>query len=416
MNVWIITIFEPLPYGHPKTRPQRCGMLTRSLLKKGHNVVLWTSNFEHNNHKHYFRGNKLSQESDRLSIQYLDGYGYSHDISLKRIFHNHKTAHEFHKIARKHQFPPDVIFAPIPSLELAEAAVKFAKEKVCPIVVDIRDLWPDVYLSVFKGYFKYFARIFIYPEILRAKRILKGATSITAVSERYLKWGLDYAGREKLISDQIFHLGFIDNHNGDFNSNSDLIDIKKLYGIDDNKCLVIFVGSFSDFYDIKCIFDAAKILSEDGRAHFLIVGSGKDEIKFHKLAQSLPNLTMTGWIDFQDVCKLLKVSDIGLVAYSKNATMSLPNKPFEYMAFGLPLLSSLKGELESIIRENKIGKIYEAGNPITLAKEILWFIDNMEIARSMGDASLKLFESKYSERIIYDKFSSYIENIAEIKW
>jgi len=413
MRTWIVTIYEPLPFDAPETRPQRCGMLAKALIRRGHKVELWTSTFDHVKHTHYFRKSGRQDISDNFSIQYLDGCGYRNDHSLKRIFHNRQTARIFLEVALERSSPPDIIFAPVPSLELAEAAAHYAKIKSCPIVVDIRDLWPDVYFTMFPEFMRSFVKPFFYSEISRARRILRGANAITAISESYLKWGLDYAERSPHDSDKVFPLGFVNAIN--FKQND--IDrysgvIRKKYDIGVNKFIVTYVGTFSGFTDVPCILEAAHCFLDDDRVHFLIVGSGEKANKYFSIGEKLRNVTMTGWVDFREVCSLLRITDVGLVAYSDIATMSLPNKPFEYMASGIPLLSSLKGELECITLNNNIGRMYKSGDVSSLVSEIKWFLENRDKAKVMGRKALSLFKREFLGEVIYSKLSIHMERIA----
>ena len=413
MKTWIVTIYEPLPFDAPETRPQRCGMLAKALIRLGHKVELWTSTFDHVRHTHYFRKSGRQDISDNFSIQYLDGCGYRNDHSLKRFFHNRQTARNFLKVALERSSPPDIISAHVPSLELAEAATYYAKIKSCPIVVDIRDLWPDVYFTMFPEFTRAVVKPFFYNEISRARRILRGANAITAISESYLKWGLDYADRNARDSDKVFPLGFVNNINFKQNDTDCFLgDIRKKYDIGVNKFIVTYVGTFSGFTDVPCILEAAHFFLDDDRVHFLIVGSGEKANKYFSIGEKLKNVTMTGWVDFPEVCALLGITDVGLVAYSDIATMSLPNKPFEYMASGIPLLSSLKGELEHIILNNNIGRIYEPGDVASLVSQIKWFLENQGYAKEMGSRALSLFEREFQSEIIYSKLATHLENIA----
>jgi len=301
----------------------------------------------------------------------------------------------------------------VPSLELAEAAANYAKIKSCPIVVDIRDLWPDVYFTMFPKFARTVFKSFFYSEISRARRIFRSANGITAISASYLKWGLQYAERGASDLDQVFHLGFVNNININQNKTLDFLRaIKAKYGIGMNKFIATYVGSFSRFYDVRCILEASRIFLDDDRVHFLIVGSGEKAEELFSIGNKLKNVTMTGWVDFQEVCALLGMTDLGLVAYSDIATMSLPNKPFEYMASGIPLLSSLKGELEHIILNNNIGRIYEPGDVTSLVSQIKWFLENQDHAKEMGSRALSLFEREFQSEIIYSKLATHLENIA----
>jgi len=56
----------------------------------------------------------------------------------------------------------------------------------------------------------------------------------------------------------------------------------------------------------------------------------------------------------------MQMSKIGLAAYDSDALQSLPNKPIEYLAGGLCVVSSLHEELEKLLYEENCGLTYHA--------------------------------------------------------
>lgn len=413
MNIWIVTIYEPLPFGAIGTRPQRCGMLAKALLARGHNVELWTSAFDHVSHKRIHPKSLLEKVGERMSIQLIKGCGYPHDLSPKRFLHNRQTGKEFIRLANCRARLPDIIFAPIPILELAQAVAVYAHNRKIPVIVDIRDLWPDVYLTLIPKFLHPLGKAFLVTEYNRAKDIFKRATGITAVSKAYLEKGLSYAQREHKNTDQFFPLGSIDIEKTTCGVRQDgnTISTFRQYGIDKSSFVVTFVGTFSKFLDIQNILDAAALLVHNKNIRLIIIGTGKQFEELKTTAARLPNVTMTGWLNAEAIGEILQHTNIGLAAYAKDALMSLPNKPFEYMAAGLPLLSSLPGELAQLIDGHDIGRNYEAGNPRSLAEEICWFYDHPEETRQMGKRAFDLFSKQFKSDIVYKEFSEYLERI-----
>ncbi|GAI08595.1 unnamed protein product, partial [marine sediment metagenome] len=47
MRIWLITIGEPLPSDNNNDRLYRTGILAKLLIQRGHEVVWWTSTFDH---------------------------------------------------------------------------------------------------------------------------------------------------------------------------------------------------------------------------------------------------------------------------------------------------------------------------------------------------------------------------------
>jgi glycosyltransferase involved in cell wall biosynthesis len=224
---------------------------------------------------------------------------------------------------------------------------------------------------------------------------------------------LFHAGRKRGLYDNKFPIGSNDYTYDDVVSsiNSDCLYIKNIDLLAGKKFIATYVGTFSKFIDIQTILDAAEILQDYKDIWIFILGTGDHGERFFEKASRLANVAMTGWLDSQDVRLILQHTTIGLVAYAKNALMSLPNKPFEYMAAGLPLLSSLNGELETIIHENRIGRTYGAGNPASLAKEIRWFFNHPTKTKEMGIRSKSLFLSQFHSDIVYSGLSDHLENI-----
>jgi glycosyltransferase involved in cell wall biosynthesis len=410
MNIWIVTNYEPLPFADARTRPQRCGMLAKALLDKNHTVELWTSSFDHISHKHLHKKSLFIKAGNRISIQFIKGGGYPHDQSPKRFLHNHQTAREFINLASKRKKLPDVIFAPVPSLELAQSVVKYAKKKGIKVIVDVRDLWPDIYLTMFPAILHPLAKIIFYSEYRRAQYIFKNATAITAVSEAYLEKGLWYAQRKKNYNDRFFPLG-----SSKINTSSQKKTDKSPYDYQFKSkgyFVATFVGTFSPSLDVQTIIDAARILkTTDKKIKIIIIGAGDRSNFFLEQALKLNNVIMPGWLDSDSIKIILRDTDIGLVSYSKKALMSLPNKPFEYMAAGLPLLSSLKGELETIIQKYNIGLQYDAGDPESLSKQILWLFEHKNEMKKMKINSINLFKNHFESDLVYKNLSEYIEKI-----
>jgi glycosyltransferase involved in cell wall biosynthesis len=413
MNVWIVVIYERHPFGDKRISPMRCGMLANKLRDRGHNVVIWTSAFDHISHTHLFRRSVHQTIDDGISIQYIRGCGYRKDQSVKRFFHNRQTGDEFLRLINLRKDSPDIVFACVPTLELAHASVRFGMERNVPVVVDIRDLWPDVYLTMFPKGLCRIAKALLFFEYRRAKYIYKNATGITAISEAYLKNGLYHAQRKRGHYDKIFPIGSnkCTDDNADASLNTDRSFLKKYDLLSGKKFIATFAGTFSKFTDIKTTLDAAELLQDNKDIRIFILGTGDHSERFFEMASRLANVTMTGWLDSRDVRLILQHTTIGLVAYAKNALMSLPNKPFDYLAAGLPLLSSLNGELETIIHENSIGRTYEAGNPASLAKEIRWFYNHPTITKEMRARSKSLFSSQFHSDVVYSGLSEHLENI-----
>ena len=82
MRIWLITIGEPLQISDPNDRLQRTGILAKSLVKRGHQVIWWTSTFDHVRKKHRFYKDTNYKLSDNFEIKLLHAIQYKKNISI----------------------------------------------------------------------------------------------------------------------------------------------------------------------------------------------------------------------------------------------------------------------------------------------------------------------------------------------
>ena len=412
LNIWIVAAAEPLPMLDGVFRPFRCSLLSTALTARGHHVTWWTSDFDHMRKAARFGEFRSIAVGDRLSLNLLPGPSYHRNISLRRMLHHHVMARRFSTEAAQSSSPPDVIFACLPTLELAERAIEYGSSRAIPVIVDIRDLWPDLYLRAFPRWLQAVARLALTPEFRRASRILRAADGITAVSDGYLDWGLENAGRSRRPHDRVFPLGYVSRA-----ASTDAAPevTRQKHGIPAHALAVTFVGTFGASYDLTTVVAAAAACpSVNGvPVHFILAGDGDERARLQKMAGDADNVTFTGWLDEPEIRALLNASDVGLAAYSQAATQSLPNKLYEYLAAGLPILSSLGGEQQALIDRHHIGLHYTPHHPELLVERVSWLAGHPGERRAMGVRAASLFEASYKADTVYASLAQYIESMAE---
>jgi len=406
MKVWVIRDLEPISIDPGAPRLMRAGILSMKLAEMGHQTVWYTSSFNHYTRKQRLEGRFSIR--DNLTIDVIKSPGYSKNISFRRIYHNFMFAHELQKRFTIATELPDIIIADLPTTESAAAAVKFGLRMDIPTVVTVRDLWPDFFSNFVPSPMRRLVQFGVYPLERQAAFACKNTTSLIGISKMYLKWGQN-KGRKNTDLDRIFPLGYSSiKKTEELNFNS----IREKIGSQLDRRIVSFVGSWGNSYDIRLIYQAAMALTNRKDVVFVLAGDSSGQPRLERKLRKLSNVILTGWLDQHQVASLLKRSAIGILPYKSNAPQGLPNKLFEYMAYGAFQISTLGGEAKEVLEETQAGVSIRPGSVEDLVMEILKWIDYSELEEHRC-RRIEVYERRYSREVIYSAYISHMEEVID---
>ena len=407
LKIWLIMSGEPLEiFGE---RPHRIGILSKMLVKMGHDVTWWTTTYDHQ-YKDYLYNNDKEIVNNEIKMIFLhSNIRYNRNISIDRI-KNHKVVSL--KFASKsiEKNKPDIIFCAFPTIDLAFEAVSYGKKFNIPVVVDVRDLWPDIFIDPFPNFLHPLIKIFLKRYREQTRYIFRNCTAITGVSQKYLNYGLKYGDRNQSSLDKVFPLAYEPNEL----KNKVYYDCEEKFnkvGINKNKIIIWFVGTFGKTYDLSIVIRASKGI-KNNNIQFVFTGDGENATLWKNLAKDCKNIIFTGWVNKDDLTYLADISDIGLMAYRKGAPQGLPNKVFEYLASGLPIVSSLQSETKELLEKEKVGFTYDADNVESFKESLLKLLKNDELRLDMSNRCKELFENNFSSSKVYNDLREYLEGVA----
>lgn len=410
MHVWIVQIGEAIAGLDQGARSGRCSMLCEALALRGHTVTWWSSTFHHFSKSYRFHRDTTVQLSPAVTVRLLHGEPpYSSNVSIARWRNQRAVAAAFgYELSTQPR--PDAIVASIPTLEMSELAVTYAAERAVPVVVDIRDRWPDVYLRALPSLMRPIGRITLTPEYSRLRRVLDGASAVTAVAESDLGWVREHSSIA--IPAKSFAIGYRTVRREHRHAPE---AIRERFGIPLASKVAVFSGIFGLSYDLTTVLECAELLEGRGRTDIQIVlaGDGDQMPAIRARAAHRKNVTLTGWLDEASLALLLSIASAGICAYGADATQTLPNKPFEYMAAGLPQVSSLSGELAELLERLQVGLSYEAGDAEALANALEELLDQPpDVADRYRARVRETFASQFDSAKIYPAMASFIEAVA----
>jgi glycosyltransferase involved in cell wall biosynthesis len=174
----------------------------------------------------------------------------------------------------------------------------------------------------------------------------------------------------------------------------------------------VYIGGFDQARDLQTVMNAAGILGARGCDHLkiLLVGGSRRDIALLRSYAStrrlaVNNVSFHEWMDRDDAEKVLDEADIGLVPHVKSAhtDSTIPHKLFQYMARGLPVVTSNCVPLERIVTAAACGMVYESGNAQSLAACMEELHRNPDKRRQMGNAGSSAVQSTYNWSIAATK-------------
>ncbi len=110
------------------------------------------------------------------------------------------------------------------------------------------------------------------------------------------------------------------------------------------------------------------------------------------------NVKLIPWVPYEEKERLSSQAYMGVVTYLPyaNNTSCLPNKLFDYMLVGLPVVASNFPLYKEIIDRDKSGLIVNPSNPEEIAKAIEYLIEHPDEAKKMGNNGKKSVLEKYN--------------------
>ncbi len=408
-RIWLIQIGEPLPLD-PAVRKMRTGLLADRLVDRGHEVRWWASAFEHQRKVMMFEHDAEHPLRDGLALQILKGCGYRRNVSLRRYLDHRLVAKKFR--ARAPSLPsPDIIVASMPDYHLAWEAVRYAKARQIPILVDVRDEWPDIFVEALpRGTLRILAKVLLTLDFRKLEWLLQNADGIVAMSEGLFQWSFSKISREPGPRDRIFYMGY-----------KKLIPNQSATNLHDNVTephhkTIVYVGTFGRSYELGLLLKAARILQGEGRkdVQFILAGTGEQEAALRRQAEALPNVLMPGWLNAGEIIRILETAWVGVIP-CRSVPGALPNKVFEYFSAGLPVVSSLEGEMKEAIARNHLGVNYRAGDLESLVKALRTLLNDEGLRNTMAENAADFFRRRGDADIIYDAFSRHIEDLIQYR-
>lgn len=329
MKIWIIN-----HYAAPLTMAggSRHYNFALELMKRGHEVLLIASNYNHFLHT-YIETNKQPGEID-----------FTYDVPFLWIPTNTYQGNTFARFknmitfsfraSQKKYYPrgikPDIIMGSSPHLFAPLSALALAKRYQVPFLLEIRDLWPESLVDL--------GKISTHHPLIKLMRLIEGhlykkATHIISL----LPAVHHYLTKFKISHEKIMWLP---------NAIDLTIIPKELPIIENDKFTFMYAGAHGLANDLETVIQAGEILEQKGfgnKIRICLIGNGPEKKHLQALADkaNLKIIEFHDAVSKQAIYPILNKADAFLMLLKNSPVFRFgisPNKLFDYLSMGKPII------------------------------------------------------------------------------
>ena len=287
----------------------------------------------------------------------------------------------------------DVVWGTSPPLLQVASAWALARTKRVPLVFEVRDLWPAFAIQV---------------GVLRNPLLI----SLSRWLERFL-----YRHADRIIinspgfADHLEHAGadrarlsLIPNgvDTRMFDPRADGTAWRGQHGLE-RECIAMYAGAHGLSNDLGVLLEAAQQLQANPEIVILFVGDGKEKPRLEAEASSrgLANVRFLPAQAKSQMPAALAAADCG-IAILKPLPLyatTFPNKVFDYMAAGKPVVLAIDGVIRRVVEQAHAGVFVPPGDAACLAEAISWVAEHPREAREMGNRGRACVEAGYDREL-----------------
>lgn len=337
--------------------------------------------------------------------------GYKNNISLKRLRYSKNLSMQFKSIAKGYP-KPDIIYCSWPLIDFAYEATQYGQANNVPVVIDIRDLWPDIFIQPFPSLFQPIVEILI--KFIFEKKVaftMRHADVVIGVIPKILGFAKSH-GRILQPQDHSVYLAY-DNTPELI---EDIIRAEKFWemqGLVEDQCIISYIGTISNrIGDFDTLIEAAEKCT-DSSMMFVLCGTGNYFAELTSRCKHLKNVLLPGYQNKAEIQALLKLSSFGLLPYRNTDDFidSIPSKFSEYLSEGLIILTSLKGTSRQLLEKEHCGAYYHDASSLL---ECIARINNAPPEKKkMSQNALNLFHREFDASRVYSDFYKFLEATAD---
>jgi glycosyltransferase involved in cell wall biosynthesis len=378
--------------------------MSQRLLQAGHQVTMICGAYDVSDLSANLSSNITEFDVDGIQVIRVPLlYGNRMDF-LHRILAFGRFARTAGKIACT--CDADLIFATSPPLSVGIPGMKASKRLGVPFVFEVRDRWPEgaIVMGAIKN-----------PLLIRylcglEKKIYRAADRVIALSPGAQE-GIASTGYPAEKIAMIPNASDIDL----FKPASGIISDPRFGQPEDFR--LVFTGAHGYTNGLDAVLDAALVLKrrKEHSIRFVFIGEGilREQLMSRSRREELHH--MISWIPSipkEELATIIPRMDVGMMLLKNIPSLyygTSPNKFFDYIASGLPVLNNYPGWIAEMIQQYRCGMVVPPDDPAAFADAVVWMRDHSDNLKNMGVRARELAENKFSRDKLAAQFVGTLE-------
>lgn len=376
--------------------------ISKEFVRRGYHVTMITATSKSH-------PNAIRENVDGIDVKYVKSLFYDNKLSVfRRIWSYISFVYNAIKAAQKER-NVDIVFATSTPLTVGAIALWLRKKRGLHYVFEVRDLWPEFPIEI--GAVK---NRFVIRNLYKfERRIYDMADHIITLSPG-MKEGVIKKGIPESKVTMVPNMSKPDH----FYPREPNVNVANEFGINLSKFNVIYFGTMGRANGLLYIIEAAKSLRDrgDDGVCFVLMGDGamtqflKQKVKEYELNNVLflqyQNMYVTS--EVVNCCDASIVTFLDLPVLQTNS----PNKFFDSLSAGKPVIVNSLGWTKNIVEEYNCGCFVDSSKPKQLAEKLLEIKNNHELLAIWGKNARRLSLEVFDKDILSSKLADVIERIA----
>jgi glycosyltransferase involved in cell wall biosynthesis len=183
--------------------------------------------------------------------------------------------------------------------------------------------------------------------------------------------------------------------------------------------VALYAGAHGMSNDLGMLLEAARLLAERAGITIVLLGAGKEKAALIERANEmgLSNVLFLPPVPKAQMGQALAAAD-ACIAILKPVPMYAtvyPNKVFDYMAAGRPVILAIDGVIRQVVEGAQAGIFTPPGDPQALAVAIRRLADDRTSGREMGMRGRECVQERFDRGVLAEQLASVMEKLADSK-